>query len=85
MKDHIKSITGAKSSFEEIVKALDHCQKIAADRKKERKAIEIEKPGSAGYIMNRNDGVSSNINDLIRQNKINFRDIEVQLKEVLKK
>ena len=85
LKDQIKAITGAESSFEEIMKALDHFQKVANDKKKEKKAMEVDKPGSAGYIMNRYDGADQNIADLIRQNKMNFRDLEVQLKDVLKK
>ena len=85
LKDQIKSITGTESSFEEIMKALDHFQKVGADKKKEKKAIEVDKPGSAGYIMNRNDGANQNVADLVRQNKMNFRDLEVQLKDVLKK
>lgn len=85
LKDQIKAITGAESSFEEIMKALDHFQKVASDKKKEKKAMEVDKPGSAGYIMNRYDGADQNIADLIRQNKMNFRDLEVQLKDVLKK
>jgi hypothetical protein len=48
------------------MKALDHFQKVANDRKKEKKAMELDKPGSAGYIMNRNDGANNNIEDLIR-------------------
>ena len=56
LKDQIKAITGAESTFEEIMKALDHFQKVAVDKKKEKKAMEVDKPGSAGYIMNRYDG-----------------------------
>lgn len=41
-------------------------------------------PGQAGYIMHRNEG-QINIEQELKSNKINFKDVEMQLKDVLKK
>ena len=41
-------------------------------------------PGQQGYIMHRNEGLV-NVEQEIRNNKINFKDVELQLKDVLKK
>jgi len=41
-------------------------------------------PGQEGYILNRNEATGSKVSE-VQDNLINFRDIEIQIKDVLKK
>jgi hypothetical protein len=83
LKDTIKGITGADCSYDDIMKALDHFHSVSLEKKQERQVMNVE-PGQEGYIMNRNEA-SADIVKEIKSNQINFKDVEVQIKDVLKK
>lgn len=83
LKDAIKKITGPQASYDDIMKALDYFHQVSLEKKQERQVMNVE-PGQAGYIMHRNEG-QINIEQELKTNKINFKDVEQQLKDVLKK
>jgi hypothetical protein len=83
LKDAIKKITGSAASYDDIMKALDYFRSVSLEKKQERQVMNVE-PGQPGYVMSRNEG-QMNIEQEIRSNKINFKDVELQLKDVLKK
>ena len=74
LKQNIKKITGNQASFDDIMKALDHFHSVSLDKKNERQVMNVE-PGQPGYIMNMNEG-QINVEMELRQNMINFKDIE---------
>lgn len=41
-------------------------------------------PGQQGYILNKNEGTNT-LEEELRLNIINYKDVEIQLKDVLKK
>jgi hypothetical protein len=84
IKNKIKLITGGQATYDEIMKALDHYHRISFEKKQERQVMNVE-PGQPGYIMNRNEGKPQQIQMEVAENSINFRDIEIQIKDVLKK
>jgi hypothetical protein len=65
------------------MKALDYFHSVSLEKKQERQVMNVE-PGQAGYVMHRNEG-QINVEQELRSNKINFKDVELQLKDVLKK
>lgn len=83
LKNQIKRITGSDASYDEIMKALDHFHKVSFDKKQERQVMNVE-PGQQGYILNKNEG-TNNLEEELRLNIINYKDVEIQLKDVLKK
>jgi len=83
LKMAIKKITGAQASYDEIIKALDHFHSVSLEKKQE-KQVGVGEPGQPGYIMNRVEG-QINFEQEIKKDKINFKDVELQLKDVLKR
>lgn len=83
LKDAMKKITLGQASYDEIMKALDHFHQVSLDRKQEKNVMNVE-PGQQGYTMNIIEG-QVDVDEEIRTGMINFKDVEVQLKDVLKK
>ena len=83
LKDAIKKITLGQASYDEIMKALDHFHQVSLDRKQEKNVMNVE-PGQQGYTMNIIEG-QVDVDEEIKTGMINFKDVEVQLKDVLKK
>ncbi len=81
LRDRIKSIAGRDLTYDEIVQAMSHVYRAAFQKKQEKAVMGIE-PGLPGFVLCRNDGVVT-VRDEVRHNLINFKDFEVQLKELL--
>jgi hypothetical protein len=83
LKEAIKKITGAQASYDEINKALDHFHSVSLEKKQD-KQMGVNEPGQNGYTLNRVEG-QNNFEQELKSNKINFKDVEMQLKDVLKR